>query len=614
LKSNLVFSNDSYEKSISSKFCTELSNHSKTLTISNKINFETILKISSDQEKLPTHIDKNEFIKFEYSLPDISDNEFQNKIQKDFPNYNKNINNLVYKSNKHDSLSKQSTQNSKAKLESRFKKIRKISLKSHSSLEKKFKITDNYEESGINNNEKKDIFRRLNAYEEDKIIDLKNLNIADNHFYNIKSKKIPKINNENFDKIEDNIKNLDITRKKKHKKNKRAQKNQNNDICLNCKEKFNYFTSNPIIFKKILSKNTSENPSYFGINNINNNIMLNNNFNLNEKNIFDNYKKQFFSEWKKNLVQNSYSFEIISHNNTNIEKVNLEKKNIDKVRIHDKINTHEDSGDKVKLDISNNPLTVNDLNEIKFKNSKKTNDFSKNIYFENNKLKAEDYNLLENIKIDNNQIKLKSEDLNTKEKSNVKVKNNKNLNLKNEKEIRDEFTNKKDESGLEKNKLQETIIEKQIMSKVNENTLIFIVVDDNLYIRNCLKNLLNLFFKNWKKNNPKEKINFEIIEGIDGIDVLKFVIDPNFSSKIKGIFIDENMEYLNGSEAIKIIRRLQKLNKISKLFQIATVTAFEDAITKNNILNAGVDEIYQKPIKKSHIDDFFKKYPIKENC
>ena len=70
------------------------------------------------------------------------------------------------------------------------------------------------------------------------------------------------------------------------------------------------------------------------------------------------------------------------------------------------------------------------------------------------------------------------------------------------------------------------------------------------------------------------------------------------------------MEYMNGSEAIRIIRKLQTLNKIHK-FNIATFTAFEDNITKNNILQAGVDEIYSKPLRKENIIDYFGRYPIK---
>lgn len=135
------------------------------------------------------------------------------------------------------------------------------------------------------------------------------------------------------------------------------------------------------------------------------------------------------------------------------------------------------------------------------------------------------------------------------------------------------------------------------------------MIDDNLHIRNSEKNLLNVFLKNWKKNNQNSKLNFDIIDGGDGIDALKLAIDPILSSRIKGIFIDENMEYMNGSEAIKIIRKLQSLNKIPK-FNIATVTAFEDAVTKGSIMQAGVDQIYPKPFSKNHLSDFFNKFPF----
>ena len=41
-----------------------------------------------------------------------------------------------------------------------------------------------------------------------------------------------------------------------------------------------------------------------------------------------------------------------------------------------------------------------------------------------------------------------------------------------------------------------------------------------------------------------------------------------------------------------------------------TVTAFEDVITRNNILKAGVDEIFPKPLKKHLLEDFFNRFPI----
>lgn len=141
-----------------------------------------------------------------------------------------------------------------------------------------------------------------------------------------------------------------------------------------------------------------------------------------------------------------------------------------------------------------------------------------------------------------------------------------------------------------------------------QDPLVFLVIDDNIHLRTSIKNVLRVTLKYLQKKLKIEK-EFEILEGADGIDALKLVIDPQISNHIQGIFIDENMEYINGSEAIKIIRNLQKLNKIKK-FNIATVTAFEDVITRNNILNAGVDEIIQKPLQKHNLEEYFQRFPL----
>ena len=90
---------------------------------------------------------------------------------------------------------------------------------------------------------------------------------------------------------------------------------------------------------------------------------------------------------------------------------------------------------------------------------------------------------------------------------------------------------------------------------------------------------------------------------------MKLVIDGKIGRKIKAIFIDENMEYLNGSESVSIIRRLQKNDKINK-FSIASVTSFEDLQTKDFIKNSGMDVVFSKPIKKSELIDFLDKYNI----
>ena len=64
-----------------------------------------------------------------------------------------------------------------------------------------------------------------------------------------------------------------------------------------------------------------------------------------------------------------------------------------------------------------------------------------------------------------------------------------------------------------------------------------------------------------------------IIEASDGIELLNIVMrDKN--NKINCIFIDEKMEYLNGSETVQIIRKLQNLNKFNS-YSIVSITALE---------------------------------------
>ena len=145
-------------------------------------------------------------------------------------------------------------------------------------------------------------------------------------------------------------------------------------------------------------------------------------------------------------------------------------------------------------------------------------------------------------------------------------------------------------------------------SKSYDDSFVFLIIEDNVNISSIQKNLLKITLDKMKKTQKLE-FDYTIIVGEDGIDALKFVIDPLLSSRIKGIFTDENMEFMNGSESIKIIRNLQKLNKIS-YFNICTVTAFEDKATANVIKFMGVDEILKKPLSKSQLEEYFVKYPF----
>jgi len=69
------------------------------------------------------------------------------------------------------------------------------------------------------------------------------------------------------------------------------------------------------------------------------------------------------------------------------------------------------------------------------------------------------------------------------------------------------------------------------------------------------------------------------------------------------------MDFLNGSEAIKLIRKLEKRNKIKHL-NILSITCHEDVDTMNFILNAGADGMLSKPLSKSSLYDAFKSLKI----
>ncbi len=68
------------------------------------------------------------------------------------------------------------------------------------------------------------------------------------------------------------------------------------------------------------------------------------------------------------------------------------------------------------------------------------------------------------------------------------------------------------------------------------------------------------------------------------------------SQKIKLIISDENMDYLNGSDAIRFIRKLEKVKNLTKT-KIVSLSCHEDNKIKEYIFNEGADYILTKPLK-----------------
>lgn len=87
-----------------------------------------------------------------------------------------------------------------------------------------------------------------------------------------------------------------------------------------------------------------------------------------------------------------------------------------------------------------------------------------------------------------------------------------------------------------------------------------------------------------------------VIRGTDGIETLKLVYDDQFEdSLIKLIISDENMEFINGSESFKILKKLEKSNKI-KPIKLAILSS---DIKTEYYKDIGIDKILDKKYDKN---------------
>ncbi len=130
-----------------------------------------------------------------------------------------------------------------------------------------------------------------------------------------------------------------------------------------------------------------------------------------------------------------------------------------------------------------------------------------------------------------------------------------------------------------------------------------LVVDDSKYILDAMKNLIQKIMK-------EVKCNLEVITGSDGVDIIKNVIDDQTNGNlIKCIITDENMEYINGSEAIRFLRGLERKNKI-KHVKIISATSEEDMQSINYMKEAGAEFVVPKPLSREAVTKLFQDLQI----
>ncbi len=80
----------------------------------------------------------------------------------------------------------------------------------------------------------------------------------------------------------------------------------------------------------------------------------------------------------------------------------------------------------------------------------------------------------------------------------------------------------------------------------------------------------------------------------DGLDVIKIFLNNEIKDRIKLIITDENMDYFNGSEMIKFIRKTEKLLKLNRI-KIASVSSKDEQRHKDYLMDCGADFVFSKP-------------------
>jgi len=125
--------------------------------------------------------------------------------------------------------------------------------------------------------------------------------------------------------------------------------------------------------------------------------------------------------------------------------------------------------------------------------------------------------------------------------------------------------------------------------KENEILPKILVIEDNQMISKSLINNLKAI------TNGK----YNILLGVDGIDTLKFVMDDQFEgSQIKLIISDENMQFMNGSESLRILKNLELSGKI-KGTKIVVSTTLIDSSMNDYFNKLGVFKVIDKAFEKS---------------
>lgn len=128
-----------------------------------------------------------------------------------------------------------------------------------------------------------------------------------------------------------------------------------------------------------------------------------------------------------------------------------------------------------------------------------------------------------------------------------------------------------------------------------------ILIDDNEIINNSHRKIIDDIL-------DKNISNYEIILGSDGLELIQIALNlENNYQLIDVILIDENMDYLNGSEAITFIRKLERIKNFKRT-KIISLTSHKDKKIYDFLLKNGGDYVIPKPVTKTALSQVLEKF------
>ena len=380
-------------------------------------------------------------------------------------------------------------------------------------------------------------------------------------------KTIKLINNNKFDDNKNKIKATTTTTNNNNKSLNRYNKKKHLSVILNNNN--NYVKQ--YIKKSYKFKNLDDyNYSCYA-----------NNLNKQSKNSVD---KEIYGSNNKicnsNVIKNVSLGKIHDNNSNNVNSSYFkikESKNSNKYRDNNLCSNSFYSSLNVVGSSNFNNVEENSINRNNIRNNNNNNINNNNNNNNNNNSISK--SLLTNFKIEKNRLRcpviINNSNNNTNRVSSMNANSYSNYNngyISSSSNITNNKNNKVSKTDYNSNN-KSTKTTAEINSDNKNNCLRILIADDMPIMANSLKNNLSKILK-------KRNIEFDIIVCKDGIDIIyEITKDQTKSNKIKFIFTDEQMKFVNGSEAMAKLKELENNNKIKFIPIAVCVSCFDSTET-----------------------------------